>query len=296
MVACPAAVRYRYWENKGRKLEKLPTPNKRPGNWVQTERAAHEAWASLIAKNANAARVMHLLVSQLGEHNAVVISQKNLAKLVGVTDRTVRNSLKLLRAENWIEIRQIGQNGTVNAYVVNDRIAWQGKRDAIRYSLFSATVIASTDEQPDVDSLGQQEPLRKLPQMGERQLPSGDGLAPPSQPFLDGMEIDLPAVNQPNENLHESKLLPKPKRTQKAFRLKNGEDLINLEGRSVIAKTNKSYIGDDPDTGEPLFFINDIEYLELTPDVIRERLIANMDNPEEERGTIYHLETGTAPD
>ncbi|WP_322896310.1 helix-turn-helix domain-containing protein [Yoonia sp. 67] len=179
-------------------MEKLPTSNKRPGNWVQTERAAHEAWASLIAKNANAARVMHLLVSQLGEHNAVVISQKNLAKLVGVTDRTVRNSLKLLKAENWIEVRQIGQNGTVNAYVVNDRIAWLGKRDGIRYSLFSATVIASSDEQPDADQLDQQPPLRKLPSLfhGEHQLPSGDGMPPPSEPTLPGMEPDLPATSR----------------------------------------------------------------------------------------------------
>lgn len=176
-------------------METLPASSKRSGNWVQTERAAHEAWSSLIAKNANAARVMHLLVSQLGEHNAVVISQKNLASLVGVTDRTVRNALKLLKTENWIEIRQIGKNGTVNAYIVNDRVAWKGKRDRIRYSLFSATIIASDDEQPDRDQLDQQTPLRKLPSLfhGEHQLPSGDGLPPPSEPNLPGMEPDLPA-------------------------------------------------------------------------------------------------------
>lgn len=110
------------------------------------------------------------------------------------------------------------------------------------------------------------------------------------------MEIELPAVNQPNENLHEDKLLPKPKRTQKAFKLKNGEDLINFEGRSVIVKTHKSYIGDDPDTGEPLFMIDDVEYIELTPDVIRERLVTNMDDTEKETGSIFHLEAGTAPD
>lgn len=176
-------------------MENLPEAKHRSGHWVQTERAAHEAWAALIAKNANAARVMHILVSQLGEHNAVVISQKNLAKLIGTTDRTVRNALKLLREDNWIEVRQIGQNGTVNAYVVNDRVAWTGKRDGIRYSLFSATVVASDDEQPDRDTLRDHQPLRKLPSLfhGERQLPSGDGLAPPSEPSLPGMEQDLPA-------------------------------------------------------------------------------------------------------
>src|SRR3546814_10538206 len=41
-------------------------------------------------------------------------------------------------------------------------------------------------------------PLRLLPPIGERQLPHGDGLPPPSQPFLDGIEPDLPATEQQN--------------------------------------------------------------------------------------------------
>lgn len=49
---------------------------KPPGNWVQTERKAHEAWAALIRKSPMAAQVMHYLTSRIGEHNAVVISQK----------------------------------------------------------------------------------------------------------------------------------------------------------------------------------------------------------------------------
>lgn len=171
-------------------------PGKTPhGNWVQTERAAHEAWAALMGKAPQAARLMHLLVARVGDHNAVVISQKTLAGLMGVTDRTVRTALKVLEADRWIEIRQIGDRGTVNAYVVNRNIAWSGPRDGIRYALFSATVVVSDQEQPDRDTLDQQPPLRSLPSLysGECQLPSGDGLPPPSQPALPGMEPDLPA-------------------------------------------------------------------------------------------------------
>src|SRR3546814_3237535 len=47
-------------------------------------------------------------------------------------------------------------------------------------------------------TLGKQEPLRRLPPIGERRLPHGDGLPPPSQPFLDGIEPDLPATEQQN--------------------------------------------------------------------------------------------------
>src|SRR3546814_1240696 len=90
----------------------------------------------------------------------------------------------------------IGENGTVNAHIINDRVAWSGKRDGLRYSLLSAAVIISEAEQPDFEELGQQAPLRRLPSLfrDERQLPSGPGTPPPAQPLLDGMEPDLPAT------------------------------------------------------------------------------------------------------
>lgn len=141
---------------------------------------------------------MHILTARVGEHNAVVISQKTLAKLAGCSERTVRNALAILVADRWVETRQIGERGTVNAHIINDRVAWSGPRDGIRYSLFSAAVILSEEDQPDRDELGRQEPLRKLPSLfrGERQLPSGDGLPPPSQPSLPDMEADLPYLSQ----------------------------------------------------------------------------------------------------
>lgn len=181
-----------------RAVEHLPETTRPKGQWVQTERKAHEAWAALIAKAPKAAQVMHILTSQVGENNAVIISQKNLMKLTGASRRTVQRALSVLQDDRWIEIRQVGQNGTVNAYVINDRVAWSGKRDGIRYSLFSATVVLSDDEQPDRDELGKQEDLRKLPSLfgDERQLPSGEGLPPPSQPDFDGMEHDLPFTSE----------------------------------------------------------------------------------------------------
>ena len=112
--------------------------------------------------------------------------------------RTVQRAVDVLVQDRWIELRQIGENGTVNAHIINDRVAWSGKRDGIRYSLFSAAVIVSDLEQPDCDQIDNQESLRRLPSLfrGERQLPSGDGLPPPSQPSFDGMEPDLPAMDR----------------------------------------------------------------------------------------------------
>jgi Firmicute plasmid replication protein (RepL) len=165
------------------------------GTWVQTERAAHEKWAKLIGSHPKAAALMHVIVGNVGRQNALVASQKNLARMVGCTDRTVRRALEVLQAGNWIEVRQIGANGTTNAYVVNDRVAWSGNRDGIRYSLFSAAVLVSDDEQPDQDEIGALPSLARIPALypGDRQLPTGPGLNPPTQPPLSGLEPDLPA-------------------------------------------------------------------------------------------------------
>jgi hypothetical protein len=137
---------------------------------------------------------LHLLVARMGEHNAVVMSHGTMAQLMGRNRRTVQRALDVLTEGNWVEARQIGDRGTVCAYIVNDRVAWQGHRSGMRYSLFSAAVVVSDDEQPDQASLGAQSSLVRLPSLfpGERQLPSGEGLPPPSEPDLPGMEPELP--------------------------------------------------------------------------------------------------------
>lgn len=179
--------------NVGLKMDQLPSKSR--GTWVQTGRAAHEAWAALITKSPLAARVMHLLASRVGEHNAVVVSQGTLAQLTKASRRGVQKALEILERDRWLELRQVGDRGTVNAYVLNERVVWSGPRDGIRYALFSAAVIVSDQEQPDRADLGQQPPLRQLPTLypSEQQLPTGDGLPPPSQPSLPSMEPDLPA-------------------------------------------------------------------------------------------------------
>ena len=162
--------------------------------WVQTERKAHEAWSRMWIKKPTAAALMHLLVAQMGHQNAVVVSQKVLAKLLGVTDRTVRTAIADLSAEKWIQVVKMNGPGTVAAYVVNDRVAWGQPRDQLRLSVFSATVVADAGDQDAATlSLGD---LRRIPTLfaGERQLPVGPGEDPPSQPSIPGMEPDLPSI------------------------------------------------------------------------------------------------------
>lgn len=171
-------------------------PQQKPkGSWVQTDRKTHEAWARLGARSPMASALLHALVSKVGQHNAVAISQATLAKLLGVTDRTVRNALAILERENWIQVVRLGK-GRECAYVLNDRVAWTQSRDGLRASLFSATIVADYEDQ-NPETLDET-PLQKLPRVfaGEWQLPSGEGLPPVSQPFLGGMEPDLPATRR----------------------------------------------------------------------------------------------------
>jgi len=162
-----------------------------------------ERWATLTLAHPKASALMQIILGRMGRHNALVASQKTLASLVGCTDRTVRTALKVLKDENWLEVRQIGPTGTACAYIVNDRVAWSGKREGIRYSLFSAAVLLSDEDQPDKEDLGALPSLEAIPALypGERQLPTGDGLPPPSQPSIPGMEDDLPSRQVDLEDL-----------------------------------------------------------------------------------------------
>lgn len=182
------------------KPKQLGLTTSQGGTWVQTDRSAHEKWAMLSISNPRAASVLHVLVAQMGRHNAIVASQATLAKAAGCGLNTFKRALTVLRQQGWVEVRQIGPTGTTCAYIINDRVAWTGKRDGIRYSLFSAAVLIADDEQPDREELGAQPALHRLPNLfpGERQLPSGPGLPPPSEPSFPGMEPDLPAIEQPD--------------------------------------------------------------------------------------------------
>jgi hypothetical protein len=173
--------------------EKLGTPAApKYGQWVQTERKAHEAWANLTMRKPRAGILLHHLVANMGHQNAVVISQKTLAGLMGVTDRTVRNAVSDLVAERWIQVIKLNGPGSVSAYVVNDRVAWGQPRGEMVLSVFSAAVVADRSDQ-DPSTLDTTD-LRRIPVLypGEQQLPAGPGEPPPSQPILDGLEPDLP--------------------------------------------------------------------------------------------------------
>lgn len=182
-------------------------PSQRSRNtWVQTERRAHERWEKLIAQAPEAARLVHVLVANMGSGNAVVASQKTLGELMArevtkkledgteYTERrpvhrnTIRKAIQKLVRDQWIEVVELGGKGGALGYVVNARVAWHGSRNDLRYAKFNAEVLASESEQSEaIDGRAE---LQTIPQVmhGESAIPSGPGDDPPSQTQLEGME------------------------------------------------------------------------------------------------------------
>lgn len=168
----------------------------RRGHFVQTDRSAHEAWARLGTKHPSASALLHVLVANVGDGNAIVASHKVLAKLMGSSPSTVKRALKTLENGNWVEVNQIGASGTVNAYVLNSRVAWTEGRDKLRYARLTADVLLAEDEQEAGALNKAKDALHQLPRLGELQVPSGAGLPPVSQPSFPGLEPDLPAAGR----------------------------------------------------------------------------------------------------
>jgi hypothetical protein len=181
------------------RLGSAPKAQSRTSTWVQTERAAHEAWAQLVRTNGRAAALLHVLVANMDSQAAVVASRATLAKLVGYSEATVKRAVADLRADRWIEVVQLGGKGGVNAYVVNSRVAWADSREKLGTAVFRATVVTTREEQTDGVDM---RPLRQIPTLypGEQQLPSGPSAEPPFQPALEGMDPDLPALRDGNDD------------------------------------------------------------------------------------------------
>lgn len=163
------------------------------GTWVQTERQAHEQWAQLVAAKPRAAQLLHLLVANMNSAGVLVASHRTLAALASTSVSTVKRAIGDLVAGAWVQTVRIGsERGGALAYAVNSRVAWADKRENLQYAVFDARVLVSSADQEMLDGPR----LKAIPTLypGERQLPSGPGEQPPSQPSLPGMEPDLPAV------------------------------------------------------------------------------------------------------
>ena len=111
--------------------------------WVQTEKATHEAWASLIATDPKAAQLIHILVALADKNNAVMVSRSILAERAGMGLSTVKRALEVLTRNNWIQALTVGSKTDVKVYVINSRVSWSTARSKLPQAEFTATIILS---------------------------------------------------------------------------------------------------------------------------------------------------------
>lgn len=176
----------------------IGSPRPRYQGFVQVEREALEALSTLIATHPKAAQLLTKMVAFMGEKNALVVSHATLAQITGMSHSTVKRALKQLVHDRWVQVVRLGQTGTTNAFVINDRVAWGQSRDQrARLSTFSAQVLTNAADQTD-DALSGPA-LRRVPTLipPEMLVVHGAGGEPGSQIALPGME---PVIERSGES------------------------------------------------------------------------------------------------
>lgn len=153
-------------------------------DFVQVSRQYLRNWRVLIRKNAYAAEILMFLIEKMGKPtNSVVCSYQTLQDSIGVSRTTVAKAIKYLKDNNWIQVIRIGN---ASAYCVNAKVVWQSARNEKKYAIFSATVVASNEEQ-DADYIEDNTPLKYIPILEQKERPiidESETLPPPDQQDL----------------------------------------------------------------------------------------------------------------
>lgn len=169
---------------RGASLSEVVAPG--PATFAMVEKQALANLDELIQKDTHAARLIISLIRLLESHggNVVVISNKAIEELLGVSRSTAMRSLRTLKEGNWVQRIRIGG---ANALAINKAVAWVGPRGEMQHAAFVATVVASRSEQ-DAETLQSITP-KQLPAVlaGEIPVQIGD-LNPPAQEIFPGME------------------------------------------------------------------------------------------------------------
>ena len=163
----------------------VPLGKEKPNTygWLQFEKRGLKELQNLATRSPAAMGTLMYMLNNMSRSNALVVSQKAIATELGLSLKSIGNSIKLLTEHHFIQAVKVGNT---SIYVVNSKVAWQGERGA-RYAAFGADVVAIEGEQTfDIDDTA---PLKSVPRMhtGERLLVGNEDLPPPDQ-----QEMELP--------------------------------------------------------------------------------------------------------
>ncbi len=173
----------------GRFTGTTPVPgNQGPQGWLQSDKQAHEAMWKLSRKSPTAITVLHFMISQLARGaTGVIISAPAMARKLKISERSVKSAVKMLKDMKFV---QILKSGNTNAYLINSRVAWQGKR-GFRFTSFNAQIM--------VDEQEQSSPVDELIEEGNQllEVPVMELLPSDIENQLD-LDIDGPDLDEPD--------------------------------------------------------------------------------------------------
>lgn len=166
--------------NEERRLA-AATKNRVHGGYYMMSRAAEKNLRALQRENSSASLVFSVIREnmQIGT-NAVTVSNEALAKILGMSTRTIARATKHLKDNHYVQTIKVG---TTNTYVVNEQVAFAGSAGQ-RKAVFSATVVAHESEQEE--GWDQVKKLKAVPVIyeDERVILGLDELPPPDQQDL----------------------------------------------------------------------------------------------------------------
>lgn len=126
-------------EANEQKLEKLKHLN---SGFVQVYRKGWKQLDALVAEGSSAVRLWIKLAENIdGSFGAVAASQKTLATLLGVSERTIRRWTRELEDRQYLVVIKLGPSTC--AYALDPTAVWRSMDSRKGYSAFSARAIVA---------------------------------------------------------------------------------------------------------------------------------------------------------
>lgn len=113
-------------------------------SFIQINRESMKLLRELAKQSPTQFEILMLMAENMDRNNAIMISNRALQALLGVTRQTISNSVNVLAQNNWLKIMKVG---TSNAYFLNSKAFWTDKIEKQRYAEFTAKIITTEKEQ-----------------------------------------------------------------------------------------------------------------------------------------------------
>jgi len=109
--------------------------------------------------------LFHYLAKEMGDDNAVIVSQQTLASIMDTSRISVNQAIKELESHELLKICKVGNQ---NIYCLNAHVVWTQEKTKLHLARFKAAVIISDKEQEKVRKVTMKQISLKLDDPAEK--------------------------------------------------------------------------------------------------------------------------------